>query len=644
MRKRVFALLTALVLAASLLAVPAAATETARFSDVSDQSTATAVEVLRLMGVLDGYGDGTFRPGTILNRAQFCKMAVYAMDGGDQLGRYRTVTIFPDVKPSHWAAAYINMAAKGENVISGYADGRFYPERNVTLGHAVTILLRVLGYSDEDIGGVWPDSYMAAAASIGLTEGVGDGGGAPLTRAQAAKLFLNLLDTPQREGGTLYTLSAETDLLSVDGGSGELKTTEGTYKMVNPVASSSLVGRRGRVVVNANGEALTFLPTSTGTAGVAGAAVIVQADRSTAGFDALAGGSDYTIYKNGQKITSGDLRKNDVATYYAATGSIRVSDTRVSVYYESCSPSPEQPTRITALGHEFSVLPSAQESVAKFRPGDRMTLLLTADGQVAGATTLSDTAARNNMMAVVYGGEVQLLCGGTLLELEGLTAPEEYEGRAVRISSDSKGGLTFSAQTGGASGTLDPDGGKLGSYDLAENLLVFDSGKVVGAQQLAGLVAQGRKIAYAHTDWRGNVDLIVLEPSTDEIFGRVAVQTGDGRKQTFTLEAAGETVGPFSMYYSDAGHGDFAAMTLNRGGTVVTGLKKLTKLSGVSFGSWIGDSAVTYGGKTYVVPGDVLCYNRDTGDWVDLDTARAYAASAALHVKDGIVRVVEVGG
>lgn len=40
-----------------------------------------AVESLRLLGVLDGYGDGTFRPGTVLTRAQFCKMAVYAMNG-----------------------------------------------------------------------------------------------------------------------------------------------------------------------------------------------------------------------------------------------------------------------------------------------------------------------------------------------------------------------------------------------------------------------------------------------------------------------------------------------------------------------------------------------------------------------------------
>ena len=138
MKQRLFALLLAVCMASSLLAVPAAAAETVRFSDVTDQDTAVAVETLRLMGVLDGYGDGSFRPSAQLNRAQFCKMAVYAANGESELGLYRTVTVFPDVKPSHWAASYINMAAKGKNIISGYPDGKFHPERPVTVGQAVT--------------------------------------------------------------------------------------------------------------------------------------------------------------------------------------------------------------------------------------------------------------------------------------------------------------------------------------------------------------------------------------------------------------------------------------------------------------------------------------------------------------------------
>ena len=76
------------------------------------------------------------------------------------------------------------MAAKGENIIAGYADGLFHPDRTVTVGQAVTILLRMLGYKDEDVGGVWPDSYMSEAATLGLTDGVGTDGRASLTGAR----------------------------------------------------------------------------------------------------------------------------------------------------------------------------------------------------------------------------------------------------------------------------------------------------------------------------------------------------------------------------------------------------------------------------------------------------------------------------
>lgn len=205
--KRAISLLLAVCMAVSLAVLPAQAADTSvtNFADISDRDTAAAVEALRLLEVLDGYSDGTFRPSTVLTRAQFCKMAVYAMNGTDQLGRYRTVTVFPDVKPSHWAAAYINMAAKGKGIISGYVDGLFHPDQTVTVGQAVTILLRLLGYKDENIGGIWPDSYMAEASLVGLTDGIKSDASAGLTRGDAAKLFLNLLRSDMQDGSSYIT-------------------------------------------------------------------------------------------------------------------------------------------------------------------------------------------------------------------------------------------------------------------------------------------------------------------------------------------------------------------------------------------------------------------------------------------------------
>ena len=71
------------------------------------------------------------------------------------------------------------------------------------------------------------------------------------------------------------------------------------------------------------------------------AAVVIYADRSTEGFASLAGSSNYKIYKNGASASGDDMRQYDVATYSSATNSIRVCDTKLTVYYRSASPSPQ---------------------------------------------------------------------------------------------------------------------------------------------------------------------------------------------------------------------------------------------------------------------------------------------------------------
>lgn len=659
MKRRFLAWVLAVCAALSLMLPVAAATT--RFSDVSDPTIRQSAEVLRLMGVLDGYADGTFRPGTVLNRAQFCKMAVYAMNGSSELGRYSTVTVFPDVKPSHWAASYINMAAKGKNIISGYPDGRFYPERTVTVGHAVTVLLRILGYKDENIGGVWPDSYMAVAATIGLTEGVSTNGNAGLTRGQAARLFRNLLEMEGAEGGTLYTLSEETDLVSVDGGAGTMKTSDGKlYPMVHAVGDTTLVGTHGRVVQTADGKALTFLPNSGGSSASTSAAVIISEDGSAAGLNALAGNNNYTIYKNGAPATIADLRKNDVAVYAPGTNSIRVCDTRITVYYENCAPNPQSPTTITALGHTFNVLPTAVESLSRYKPGDAVTLLLTVDGQVAGAADPSASATRSNAVGVVWDGKVYLVCGGSTIQLDNVPGAAEHNGQAVRIAASQKEKVSLSDQKNGLSGDLLVSARRMGSRPLAENVLIFDGGRAIGINQLTMDQVPDSQILYARANWAGEVDLIVLNRTVDQLVGRVFVESketpvyddegnvvGSKWDDRVGLEfgnGSDQRVGPFGVRYG-VKSGDFVTAKLNSQKTGFVSMSKLTELRNVPASSWIGTSAVTFGGRTYTLdPNTVLCYNSDGRMWITLDEARAYADTFNLHVKDGVVYVVEVGG
>lgn len=661
----------AVSLLVSLLAVPVGAASVTKFSDVSDSYTATAIETLRLMGVLDGYGDGTFRPDTVLNRAQFCKMAVYAMDGSGELGRYSTVTIFPDVKPSHWASAYINMASR-KGIISGFADGKFKPGQTVTAGQAVTILMRGLGYKDEDMGGVWPQSYMAEAQTNGLLKSTGiTSAYAGLTRAQAARLFLNLFEAKHGKGDALfsYKVGEEVYLTAVDGGKGTMTAGGKSYTMAHPVASTSLIGSKGKAVLNSAGEILTFLPI-TGSNGVSNAAVIISANGSVAGLDSLAGSTSYNIYKNGSPATAADLKRYDVATYASATNSIIVSDTRVSVHYEDCKPSPSSPATITVLGgKELNVLPTAVDSLSKLKPGKQIVLLLTADGQVAGAEDANNTGARGNAMAVVSEkGDVQLVCGGALLNIG---TASEYAGQVVSVYAD-KSGLKLNKISGGVGGDLLPKEGTLGGRKLADNVMLFDGGRQIALSELSQTGVNSGRISYARTNWAGQVDLIVLNNglAEDVIYGRAVVNSSTSKvwvwypghendkeqqegvngsykettSQTISIETANKTYGPINSG-NHISNGTFVAVSIktsSQGNLMFTSFAAMSKLSNVSSGAWIGKTAVNFGSRTYEVPSNVQCYNDDTGKWMTLDDAKAYGGTMNLYVYDGVVRIVEV--
>lgn len=653
MKKRILTWLLAISMLGSLLTVPAGAAAVTKFSDVSDSYTATAVESLRLMGVLDGYGDGTFRPDTVLNRAQFCKMAVYAMDGSGELGRYSTVTIFPDVKPSHWASAYINMASK-KGIISGFADGKFKPSQTVTAGQAVTILMRGLGYKDEDMGGVWPQSYMAEAQTNGLLKSTGiTSAYAGLTRAQAAKLFLNLFEAKHGKSETLlfnYNVGKdEVYLTAVDGGQGTMTAGGKSYTMAHPVASTSLIGSKGKAVLNSAGEILTFLPI-TGSNGVSNAAVIIGANGSVAGLDSLAGSTSYNIYKNGSPATAADLKRYDVATYASATNSIIVSDTRVSVYYEDCKPSPSSPATITVLGgKELNVLPTAVDSLSKLKPGKQIVLLLTADGQVAGAEDANNTGARGNAMAVVSEkGDVQLVCGGALLNIG---TASEYAGQVVSVYAD-KSGLKLNKISGGVGGDLLPKEGTLGGRKLADNVMLFDGGRQIALSELSQTGVNSGRISYARTNWAGQVDLIVLNNGLagDMIFGRAIVDskydptTGKETDRKITIVCSDTE--KYTVYSGNSvSTGAFVAASIKKsvnGNLMFTSFATMSKLSNVSSSAWIGKTAVNFGSRTYEVPSNVQCYNDDTGKWMTLDDAKAYGGTMNLYVYDGVVRIVEI--
>ena len=679
MKKRVFSALLALVLTLSAVVLPASAAGS--FSDVSDKKTAQNVEVLRLLGVVEGNGIGQFNPYAQLTRAEFCKMLVTLMGSSDVL-RYKTVTIFPDVRASHWAARYVNYAVRGEKLLAGLPDGTFQPDRAISYGEAVTILMRLLRTdADAASGGIWPEGYIDLAKASGVSAGVELAGGAAISRAQAAQLFVNVLgakatsSSTDKDGETSTTTGVynpancvsreRVTLIALNGNTARVSGgKKNSYDLVRPSSATVLNGLKGDLLLDADGKVLTFVPVVSSTTGaaVSNAAVILSADKSTVGISALTGGrTDFAVYRNGVLSSVSALRRNDVVTYDASSNTLYACDTRVAVYYEACDPSPSAPSSITVLnGTQFTVLPTAQESLSKFKPGKTMTLLLTSDGSVAGAVD-SENSARANAVGIVDSqGVLQMFCGSTMITIKGTYS--EYSGKLVGISASKDKQVSLSAKSGGASGNLDVREGTLGSRKLADNALIYVDGELKSLSELTEVIIPQSQIIYARTNSSGQIDLIALSSTGDgsTLYGRVSVYTETTPEvkdesgnvtvpaETTTkisVDVNGTTYGPYTSGYG-VRSGDFVAFKVNSGKTGFSQMLTLDKFSKVSTSAWVGTTAINYGGRTYNVSSGVLIWNRDGQSWFTggVDAAISYGGTMNLYVKDGIVRAIEIGG
>ena len=118
-------------------------TKTNRYSDVA--ATAwynTAVSTLSSMGIITGYPDGTFRPNAAITRAEFAAIAARFDNDGD-----KAAAKFSDIA-NHWAKDEISIAYNN-GWITGYPDGTFGPQRDITRAETMTLVNRVLNRQPE---------------------------------------------------------------------------------------------------------------------------------------------------------------------------------------------------------------------------------------------------------------------------------------------------------------------------------------------------------------------------------------------------------------------------------------------------------------------------------------------------------------
>ena len=164
------------------------------FSDIENSNTQRAAGILSHIGVINGRPDGLFYPQNTLTRAELSKMTAFMMNMGDEAASFSQAHRFTDVEEYHWASKYINLLA-AYNIISGYEDGTFRPEKEVTANELIKIAVSYYGYGviAEKNGG-YPEGYHKIALQLGLLKNTDDMElTAPVTRGNAAVIYYNLL-------------------------------------------------------------------------------------------------------------------------------------------------------------------------------------------------------------------------------------------------------------------------------------------------------------------------------------------------------------------------------------------------------------------------------------------------------------------
>lgn len=174
------------------------------FPDLENHWSKEYVVSLAEDGVIGGYSDGTFRPDQTITRAELLKISLKAFE--DVILNLLGVTIsekentFWDISSNDWFYSYVTFAAY-YNMVGGYEDGSFKPNKNVTRAEALKIIFLSTGldlsldapestFSDVS-NDAWYSYYIMIGANAGIVGGYSDGTFRPnnyITRAEAAKI------------------------------------------------------------------------------------------------------------------------------------------------------------------------------------------------------------------------------------------------------------------------------------------------------------------------------------------------------------------------------------------------------------------------------------------------------------------------
>lgn len=132
------------------------------FADVTGHWAESNIYAAAEADIIHGYPDGTFHPDRQISRAEF--ITILAFESGGEINGARGEN-FSDAD-GHWAKDYI-LWGKENNILSGYEDNTFRPDRSISRQEMASVLYRyITNYCGKDIREIAPKITFADDSDI----------------------------------------------------------------------------------------------------------------------------------------------------------------------------------------------------------------------------------------------------------------------------------------------------------------------------------------------------------------------------------------------------------------------------------------------------------------------------------------------
>ncbi len=453
------------------------------FSVDAQASTGSNLETVKAMGIIEA-DKGS---GENISRAELAQMLVQASGYADTVGNGYGYSLYSDVKADHPQAAYIKIAIE-EGWLTGYIDGTFRPDQNISLEEAITAILKLLGYDSSQLVGSFPSAQLSKADSLGLMDGLNSAQGQLINTEQIATIFYNAMLAKTSEGAVYGTSLG--------------------YNISNDsIDYNSLVdnGTAGPFVVNG--------------------ALNVPFDLSNA-----------NIYRDGKLINASQIVNNDVYYYNSSMNTVWLYTDQEWGTITALSPSAAAPTAVTVAGNSYQIGTADAayklSSQGSFSIGDSVILLLGMNGEVV---DILDAANSNSYYyGLVKSSEVQsdlaleqIYYATTIMATDGSertfihSGYAKTEGSLVQVSINEQGIAINNVNQRSLSGTVNAEATAIGDYQFAANIQILETDGADGfssiyPQRLANATLSGSDIIYYQLNAQNQISHLIIENVTGD--------------------------------------------------------------------------------------------------------------------------------